>query len=237
MDKKEFIFPGVILGVVIITAAGLLITHSQRPALTLNGDIASSTASTTEDGTGSTTKPGISSGYYPYGTLTLSINEVAGFKDGLAIRPAAVVEDSRCPQDVLCIQAGTVKVSLKADVNGKDDMEVIELGKSITLGSDTVTFTAAEPVRMKDAPPTQSAYRLTFVVEPTKKEEVSAKCYIGGCSSEVCTDKPGAVSTCIYRDSYACYKGATCERQANGACGWTQTTELKACLQKADRTV
>jgi hypothetical protein len=55
-------------------------------------------------------------------------------------------------------------------------------------------------------------------------------CYVGGCSQTICSDTPGAVSTCEYRPEYACYSTATCERQASGKCGWTQTEELNACL-------
>lgn len=59
----------------------------------------------------------------------------------------------------------------------------------------------------------------------------SGKCYIGGCSAQLCTDQQDAVSTCEYTAIYACYKSAKCERQVNGQCGWTQTPQLAACLR------
>ncbi|MGE3547217.1 MAG: DUF6748 domain-containing protein [Kofleriaceae bacterium] len=55
-------------------------------------------------------------------------------------------------------------------------------------------------------------------------------CYVGGCSSEVCSDQEGAITTCEYREEYACYETASCERQGDGACGWTMTRELEGCL-------
>jgi hypothetical protein len=55
-------------------------------------------------------------------------------------------------------------------------------------------------------------------------------CFVGGCSGQVCTDVEGLITTCEWRDSYACYQTATCERQADGSCGWTETPELDACL-------
>jgi hypothetical protein len=58
----------------------------------------------------------------------------------------------------------------------------------------------------------------------------SGGCYIGGCSSQICSDQPDAVSTCEFREEYACYRTAKCERQTNGQCGWTQTTALTMCL-------
>ncbi len=62
----------------------------------------------------------------------------------------------------------------------------------------------------------------------------SGKCYVGGCSSQLCTDQEGAVSTCEYREAYACYKTATCGRQSDGKCGWSETPELAACLASSN---
>jgi hypothetical protein len=58
----------------------------------------------------------------------------------------------------------------------------------------------------------------------------SGGCFIGGCSSQICSDDPDAVSTCEFREEYACYKTGRCERQAGGQCGWTETPELAICL-------
>src|SRR5262249_43559658 len=55
-------------------------------------------------------------------------------------------------------------------------------------------------------------------------------CYIGGCSSQICSDRDDISSTCEWTEKYACYREATCERQAGGACDWTATPELTACL-------
>ncbi len=64
---------------------------------------------------------------------------------------------------------------------------------------------------------------------------VGAGCVVGGCSAEICSDvsEGSAVSNCLYVPAYACYKTATCERQNNGACGWTQTSDLQQCLSDA----
>ncbi|MCW5805671.1 MAG: hypothetical protein KIT31_25095 [Deltaproteobacteria bacterium] len=58
-------------------------------------------------------------------------------------------------------------------------------------------------------------------------------CFVGGCSGQICSDQDGAISTCDFRPEYACYQAATCERQADGACGWTPTEELQACIDGA----
>jgi Domain of unknown function (DUF6748) len=61
-------------------------------------------------------------------------------------------------------------------------------------------------------------------------------CYVGGCSHQLCGDVEGVVSTCEWKSEYACYETATCERQIDGACGWTQTDDLQACLANPPTT-
>jgi len=56
-------------------------------------------------------------------------------------------------------------------------------------------------------------------------------CKITGCSNQICANKD-VVTTCEIRPEFACYQNAVCERQASGECGWTQTAELKECLEK-----
>jgi hypothetical protein len=58
----------------------------------------------------------------------------------------------------------------------------------------------------------------------------SEGCFVGGCSSQVCSEQEGIITTCEFRPEYACYQQATCERQADGGCGWTETPALEACL-------
>ena len=58
----------------------------------------------------------------------------------------------------------------------------------------------------------------------------SEGCFVGGCSAQICSDQEGVISTCEFRPEYACYQQASCERQADGECGWTQTPALQACL-------
>lgn len=67
---------------------------------------------------------------------------------------------------------------------------------------------------------------------PTVLPNQTSGCIIGGCSSQLCVDasRGDVVSTCEYREEYACYQTAKCERQASGQCGWTETQELKQCL-------
>lgn len=62
-------------------------------------------------------------------------------------------------------------------------------------------------------------------------------CYVGGCSSQVCSDTEGMASSCEYKEEYACYqKTSKCERQSSGECGWTPTAGLAICIADANKT-
>ena len=72
------------------------------------------------------------------------------------------------------------------------------------------------------------------VAEATLFPETNPKeCKISGCSGTICIDASAedVITTCEYRSEYACYKAAICEKQEDGKCGWTQTEELKNCLE------
>lgn len=66
----------------------------------------------------------------------------------------------------------------------------------------------------------------------------AAACIRTGCSGSVCAE-PGTdiFTTCDMRPEYECYRAAACERQANGACGWTQTAALSQCVSSKSKGI
>ena len=68
----------------------------------------------------------------------------------------------------------------------------------------------------------------------SRPARTDGSCFIGGCNAEVCSDQRQVFSPCIWRNAYACFEDARCERQPDGACGWTPTPELEACLASHD---
>jgi hypothetical protein len=70
------------------------------------------------------------------------------------------------------------------------------------------------------------------------RPKIGAGCQVGGCSAEVCGEDTGEpiASNCIFKPEFACYKAAECKKQSDGKCGWTQTPELTACVQKSSET-
>ena len=63
------------------------------------------------------------------------------------------------------------------------------------------------------------------------KDAPQGACVKTGCSGQICADKD-MFTTCEMRPEYACYRAAKCERQADGKCGFTQTKELQACVNR-----
>ncbi len=54
-------------------------------------------------------------------------------------------------------------------------------------------------------------------------------CKVTGCSGQLCSNED-VITTCEFKEEYACYKTAECKRQEDGKCGWTPTEELVMCL-------
>ncbi|OGI76259.1 hypothetical protein A3C67_03125 [Candidatus Nomurabacteria bacterium RIFCSPHIGHO2_02_FULL_42_19] len=74
------------------------------------------------------------------------------------------------------------------------------------------------------------------VENPTPAPVATGGCFVGGCSGQICSDQEGVITTCEYREEYACYKSTKCERQASGQCGWTETPEFAICLNVSTGT-
>lgn len=64
---------------------------------------------------------------------------------------------------------------------------------------------------------------------PHPEDALGSDCRPTGCSGILCADAD-VMTTCEFKPEYACYSSATCTRQSDGACGWTKTPELDACL-------
>ncbi|OGZ69030.1 MAG: hypothetical protein A3D35_02755 [Candidatus Staskawiczbacteria bacterium RIFCSPHIGHO2_02_FULL_34_9] len=158
--------------------------------------------------------------------VTFAVNQKVKFTDGL-ILTLKQIDDSRCKPNVVCIWAGELAPTfdIKGGNYGSGILEVIE----ISLGTihNSILVESGYIFELK------SATETTATIVINRKEVGVDGCYIGGCSSQICSDQEDVVSTCEYREEYACYKNAKCERQNDGKCGWTQTDQLTQCLNSA----
>ena len=76
-----------------------------------------------------------------------------------------------------------------------------------------------------------------LILALTKKDKPIIKidtsgCKKAGCSSQLCvsSDEKDVITTCEWKDEYACYQKAKCEKQENGKCGFVQDEEFTDCL-------
>ncbi len=85
-----------------------------------------------------------------------------GTVDGLRVRPLAVVEDSRCPINVVCVWAG--RIIVRTEVRGRELHRTLdmELGKPQAVAGGQLTLVAAEPGKTAGTATAASAYRFTF---------------------------------------------------------------------------
>ena len=84
---------------------------------------------------------------------------------GATITPREVTQDSRCPLDVVCIQAGTVRVRAMFEYVSGAGEQVFELGKPIVAGDVTVTLVEVLPAARSTVTLLPSDYRFYFKVE------------------------------------------------------------------------
>jgi hypothetical protein len=85
---------------------------------------------------------------------------------GVNINPVSVEEDSRCPADVQCIQAGTVRVQAMVTARGETTTQPVtfELNVPMTVGLDQVTLVAVEPQTHSDSQIAEGDYVFSFAI-------------------------------------------------------------------------
>jgi len=97
----------------------------------------------------------------------------------------------------------------------------------------TLAWGTTDPERI---PADAGLYKYELLEVLTRKQEVTENnCVVAGCSSQLCISKEeaengGGISTCEFREEYACYRFSECRTQETGACGWTMTPEVTQCL-------
>lgn len=88
----------------------------------------------------------------------------------VAVTPLSVIEDSRCPADVQCIQAGTVRLLIRLERRRATSDVPIGLEAPYDLGDGWLHFVAACPYPRHAVAHVQGDYRFTFLIghEPTR---------------------------------------------------------------------
>jgi hypothetical protein len=81
---------------------------------------------------------------------------------GLDVVPLRVEEDSRCPARVQCIQAGTVRLTVRIDARGARSERVLTLDRSIELAGGVLTLKNACPYPAHPGAIPKASYLFTF---------------------------------------------------------------------------
>ncbi len=86
--------------------------------------------------------------------------------NGVSITPLALVQDSRCPAGVYCIQAGTVQVSVNLKSVSETKQLTLTLNSPTTFSGHKVILESVEPAKFPQKVLAPADYSFTFSVAP-----------------------------------------------------------------------
>lgn len=84
------------------------------------------------------------------------------YANGLRVRPIAVVEDSRCPANVMCVWAGRLVVRAQIIGGSWRETRNLELGRPQQIADGALTLTSVQPPKIAGASIDPRSYRFTF---------------------------------------------------------------------------
>jgi preprotein translocase subunit YajC len=149
MSKKNIIIAVGIIIILVIIFAFVRMNPKQDAMENAN------TNATSTSETGGTNTTGGTSGTQTGGTpakvsgftftdFTLRMGQ-ATMVNGVRITPLAVEQDSRCAINVQCIQAGSVRVSMKFEFNNFSETQSVVSGNEVTVYGVTGTIIEISP--------------------------------------------------------------------------------------------
>ncbi len=94
-------------------------------------------------------------------STTLKMNETYTMY-GVSIQPQEIVSESRCPSDVTCIQAGTVKVAVLITTEAGSHRVEFEPGQKENIDSVSLTLKEVTPYPQSTHKITHDEYRFVF---------------------------------------------------------------------------
>jgi len=105
----------------------------------------------------------VGDGVLPYGEVAVQMGSRARIADlSLAVLSFS---ESRCPSDVECIQAGTVRITLETVSGLGTSTQTLALGEAISTEAERIIFVDAEPYPVSTTGVPEEAYMFRFKVE------------------------------------------------------------------------
>ena len=108
-------------------------------------------------------------------TAVIQINQQKTLsKSKLTIKFSSLIEDSRCPTDVQCIQAGNARIKIDVKKSGGKAWETFEINtnsepQAIKFAGYTINLTALNPAPASNIRINRNGYKATFTVHKTGK--------------------------------------------------------------------
>ena len=95
-------------------------------------------------------------------------------KNKLSIKFASLIEDSRCPTDVQCIQAGEARITIEISNGGGKAPKTFEIGigktpQTVSYSGYNIKLTALTPQPASNIRINRNGYTATFTVAKAKK--------------------------------------------------------------------
>lgn len=136
--------------VLIVSMVAYALEHPRTAMAPALPEVATTTPSPSQDVSTETT-----------GVFTLGLGET-GTSHGWTITPTSLVQDSRCPVDVQCIQAGTVEVNVRIGSSSVEKTITLVTPEEIEGGQ--ITLVQVTPDKNSKFPTKQQEYRFSFLV-------------------------------------------------------------------------
>ncbi len=143
--KKEYT---IIIGVLTTVVIGSLWMANVRVAQAPTEQVCTQEAKLCPDGSAvGRTSPDCAFAECPSGGPISLETRIGKEASGLNVRitPLEVIEDSRCPVDVMCIQAGTVRVRARLVSGLGEAMQEFKLNQPVTTEVERITLTGVFP--------------------------------------------------------------------------------------------
>jgi len=110
------------------------------------------------------------------GTASSALGGHARF-GGLDVVPLRVEEDSRCPANVQCIQAGTVRLAVRITARGTRSESVLTLGRPAPLAGGLLTLATVCPYPVHPGAIARGSYLFTFTFSlPGRPPPITPSC-------------------------------------------------------------
>jgi hypothetical protein len=150
---KKNIIIGLVIGAVLVGGAAypLWTYFKEKPAFSGNTDtnIFTPSADIAADGNTASLQTALTQGTEAF---------------DVSVVPLEVVEDSRCPIDVVCIQAGTVRLLARVTTSFGEKTLIFTLGRPEVVDDSAIELTLVLPTTRSTAPIEKADYRFTFKV-------------------------------------------------------------------------